>query len=105
MYGYSKKKKVFEVTMFPRNVEDKLAELGFQKSKKGNYYKIYRDSEEEILVIPNCRRNRDGMRAVDWYCKFNNQDRRIIYVEAADLSKEFDADSEQIHKLIPEYDY
>lgn len=93
------------MTIFPRNVQEKLAKVGYLKSKKGNFYKVYKDSEEEILAIPNCRRDDEGMRRIDWYLKFSNQDRRLIYQEAAELSPEFNRDSSTIHKLIKLYEY
>jgi hypothetical protein len=94
-----------EAAFFPTNVIQKLNELGFAKSKKGNIYKMYSDCEEEILVVPKCRRNSEGMRRVDWFIKFAEQQRQLIFDEAADLSDEFAKDAKIVQKLIQPYEY
>ena len=89
-----------KISFFPKEITDELSNLGYAKSKKGNWYKIYLIEQGEMLAIPNCKQL-GNQKGVMWFVK---QGTRPLHLEEArQLSEEFDEDVITIHELIIEW--
>ena len=86
---------------FPKKVEDVIVTMGYMKSKKGKYYKKYEDGKEEFIAMPSCREV-DGEKRISWYIFTTEPRRKLLTLEAREISPEFDSDGTEIETMIRE---
>lgn len=94
-----------EPAFFPEKVEDEFRELGWQKSKKGNYWKVFHDAvynREPISIravaIPTPYK---GWKKVKWYIlNVDMPEQKLDHEIALHISMEYNTDVEKIQSKL-----
>ncbi len=105
MLLFSMARKTMEIAFFPKKVVELFERLGYQKSKKGNYWKIYNDAYYnkepiEFNAIAICAKNGET-RYVKWYIKnIHDSTQKLDKMIALHISEQFKQESELLAKKL-----
>ena len=89
-------------TFFPKKIITFLEGRGYQKSKKGKWYKKY-DDGDEFIAMPSCKETPDGVKGATWYMFTTEEPKRQLHLEEArQLSEKFDEDFVEIRETMTE---
>ena len=90
-----------KVAFFPKKVIEMLELMGYEKSKKGKYYKKY-DTKREFIAMPDCKEDDRGDKGVVWFVFSTEPKQKMLVDEARQLSPEFDDDYVEIRETMLE---